>query len=139
MPPVAEPEIKTPLPVIASCVIAKPPMFPVVALILPVTDTEPENKADEAVTSPFAFTLNLLELIKNSLFCADPEIKNPEPVIASRVIAKPPMLPVVAFMLPVTLTEPLNNADEAVTSPFALTLNLLELIKKSFPVAEPDI
>ena len=44
-----------------------------VALTLPVTDTDPENKADEAVTSPFAFTLNLEDEIKKSFPVADPD------------------------------------------------------------------
>ena len=85
--------------------------------------TLPLNNAFDAVISPEAFTLKLLELIKKPFPVAEPDKKNPEPVIASRVIAKPPMLPVVAFMFPVTLTDPLNNADDAVTSPFASTLN----------------
>ena len=34
--------------------------------------------------------------------------------------------------------SPIILALEAVTSPFALTLNLEELIKNSLPVAEPD-
>ena len=128
VPPVADPEIKTPLPVIASRVIANPPMFPVVAFMLPVTLTEPLNNADEAVTSPFALTLNLLELIKKSFPVAEPDIKKLVPLDkVLLLIVNPAILP------------PVNNTLLPVTSPFPLTLNLLELIKKSFPVAEPDI
>ena len=43
-----------------------------------------------------------------------------------------------ALISPVTATDPENNADEAVTSPFAFTLKLEDEIKKSFPVADPD-
>ena len=111
------------------------------ALLVNVNDPilPPVNNTLLPVISPDAFILNFDADIKNSLFSADPDKKNPDPVIASRVIANPPMFPVVAFMLPVILTEPLNNADEAVTSPFALTLNFDDDIKKSLPVALPDI
>ena len=47
--------------------------------------------------------MKLLELIKKSFPVADPDRKNPEPVIASRVIANPPIFPVVAFMVPETI------------------------------------
>ena len=147
VPVVAEPEIKTPEPVIASRVIANPPIFPVVALMLPVTDTEPLNRADDAVTSPEAFTLNLLELIKKSLFCADPEIKNPDPVIAFWVISNPPILPVAAVIFPDIVTLPAASKlkfEELITSlPLLPLMYWLLSPKKNLGVTklmfDPDI
>lgn len=49
------------------------------------------------------------------------------------------MLPAVAVTVPAMLTDPLNNADDAVTLPLALTLKFDAEIKKLSPVADPDI
>ena len=96
--------------------------------MLPVTLTEPLNNADEAVTSPFALTLNLLELIKKSFPVAEPDIKKLVPLDkVLLLIVNPAILP------------PVNNTLLPVISPEAFTLNLLELIKNSLLAAVPDI
>ena len=49
----------------ASAVILNPPMVPVLAFTSPVMETDPLNKADDAVMSPLAFILNFEDEIKN--------------------------------------------------------------------------
>ena len=63
--PVAEPDKKNCDPVMASAVILNPPMVPVLAFTSPVMETDPLNKADDAVMSPLAFILNFEDEIKN--------------------------------------------------------------------------
>ena len=80
------------------------------------------------VTFPFALTLNFDDDIKKSLPVADPDIKKLSPLDnLLSLIVKPPILP------------PVNNTLLPVTSPFPLTLNFDDDIKKSVLPAELDI
>ena len=55
----------------------------VLSLIVNPAILPPVNNTLLPVISPEAFTLNLLELIKTPFPVAEPDKKNPEPVIAS--------------------------------------------------------
>lgn len=88
-----DPLMKNPEPVSAFCVITKPPIAPAVAVTVPVILTDPLNKADDAVTLPFALTLKLDAEMKKLSPVAEPEIKKLVPVKAFPLSVNPPILP----------------------------------------------
>ena len=81
--------------------------------------------------------MNLLELIKNAVLKLDASTE----LDIKKVVAPEILIPLNALLVNVNdpILPPVNNTLLPVISPEAFTLNLLELIKKSFTVADPDI